>query len=98
MATINKNAADHLLVSGHLNYATVPDIHIAAQALLSNTSDVVVDLSQVQYSNSAGLALLAQWYRFALSHQQRFQVINPPAQLLAIARVTGMDKVLQLNQ
>ncbi len=98
MVTLSQNEQGDLVVQGVLNYASVPEIHLVAKNILPKLNAITVDLSQVEYSDSAGLALLAEWYRYAKQRQIIFSVKQPPVQLLAIANVTGMANVLQFKQ
>ena len=97
MTSLTKTEDGKLLVAGVLNYTTVPGIQMTAERLLPDLASITVDLHQVEYSNSAGLAMLMAWCRYGARHNKPFEVMAVPAQLLAIAKVTGADKILKLN-
>jgi len=52
----------------------------------------------VQRSDRAGLALLVEWLREARQTGQSVRFFNMPAQMLAMARVSGLDQVLPLHR
>jgi len=90
-----------LVVSGELSMATVP-------ALLAQNSlrkvhgeeargDVTIDLQNVDRADSAGVALLIEWRRVAQQQQQTITFQNIPPQMLAIARLSGVDELLALT-
>ena len=57
-----------------------------------------IDLSHVERSDSAGLALLVECLRHARQSGKTIRFFNIPAQMLAIARVSGLDEVLPLQR
>ncbi|MGB1108897.1 MAG: STAS domain-containing protein [Gammaproteobacteria bacterium] len=82
-------------VSGELTLATVAglvgrvDAHIQGDAL-------VLDLSGVTRSDSAGLALLMEWERRALARGAKLHYTGMPAQLASIAELSDLADVLPL--
>ena len=86
-----------LYVSGVVSFDTVPRLSEQADHLFSRLERIDVDLSQVTRSDSAGLALMVEWMRQARLLQRPITYLNIPAQMLAIARVSGLDRVLPLG-
>jgi phospholipid transport system transporter-binding protein len=82
---------------GELSFAGVPDLLRDSAAWFGANSDISVDLAGVTHSNSAGLALLIEWLRLARHHNSRIRFRNIPAQMLAIAKVSGVDTLLPLD-
>jgi len=85
------------------NYAVSGDLGFeSADALLAQSRDLFVesapqlsiDLSGVSDADSAGLALMLEWLRWAAAHQRRLRFENVPARLLAIAGLSDLDKLL----
>ncbi len=58
------------------------------------TNKIILDLKQVTAFDSAGLALLIEWIRLAENRNIKLQFANIPDQLLAIARLGGLERVL----
>ena len=85
-----------LYVTGELNFATVPALLEQGNALLAARAGarVSLDLRAVTRGDSAGLALLIEWMRTARRHGSAIEFRNIPPQMLAIARVSGLDGVL----
>ena len=86
-----------LLLTGELSMDTVPEL--LKQGHLQNGSDaqIRVDLQGVERADSAGVALLVEWQRAASCQQRSISFQNIPSQMLAIARLSGVDELLALN-
>ena len=86
-----------LLVSGELSMNTVPEL--LKQGCLQGEGDaeIRVDLQGVERADSAGVALLIEWQRHASRQQRSISFQNIPSQMLAIARLSGVDELLALN-
>lgn len=84
-----------LLVSGNLDFSTVTKLWDASSVLLSQASSLKFDLSKVSFVNSAGLALLLEWQRYARKHNKPISFSNMPLQLSSIAAVAGIQKIIQ---
>jgi len=90
---------DLLRVNGELSYATVPDLLEQGAALLAGRSARVrLDLGGVTRADSAGLALLVEWLRAARGRRADIVFRNVPPQMLAIARVSGLDGILPMDE
>lgn len=50
-----------------------------------------IGLSKIQYSDSAGLALLLNWVRSAKSMNKSVVFLDPPEQLRLMANLYGID-------
>jgi len=83
-----------LKVSGNLNFFTVMDLWYSSLPLLRNKNSLQFDFSEVISANSAGLALLLQWQRYAKQHQQTISFNNMPEQLVSIVSVAGIKEML----
>lgn len=81
-------------LTGKLNFQSVPDIQRNFSKLLPTQSAWDIDLSGVQFSDSSGLALLAECLRLAKWHQFTVRFMHMPQQMLSMARVTGLEKLL----
>ena len=54
-------------------------------------------IDEVKYADSAGLALLVQILRYAQKKNKKAYFLHIPLQLMAIAKVSGIDKILALK-
>lgn len=93
---LQKVGNDRLQVSGELSMATVPAL-LAQNSLRDIRGDIIIDLKNVERADSAGVALLIEWQRAARQQQQTILFQNIPSQMLAIARLSGVDELLSLN-
>ncbi len=82
---------------GELDFASVPALVDHGRELFSGDGDVQVSLDAVERGNSAGLVLLVDWLREAHRRQRRIRFTGVPAQMLALARVSGVDELLVLE-
>ena len=87
-------AAGQFLISGDLDFRTVPDVLKASQSLFANNNSLTIDLSGVESSNSAGLALLLEWMRYADLNAHSITFLNLPDQMKEIAQLCGVDEKL----
>lgn len=83
-----------MILSGELSYATVEDALKRTAPLFSAPTSVVFDLSGVERTDSAGLALLLEWRRRARQAGGQLRYAHPPRQMLAMARAAGIEVVL----
>jgi len=97
-ATINMDGNNRLAIAGDLSFASVPVLWEQWRAMRTDQATLELDLSEVQRSDSAGLALLVEWLREAQQTGQSVRFLNMPAQMLAMARVSGLDQVLPLHR
>jgi phospholipid transport system transporter-binding protein len=98
-ATITRRDGDgRLIIAGDLSFASVPAVWRQWSAMAVADEVVEVDLSAVVRSDSAGLALLVECLRQARQAGHSVRFFNIPAQMLAMARVSGLDQVLPLQR
>ena len=97
-ASIESQDNNVFAVSGELNMQTVPALLQEVEPILNRTQgEVCFDLDQVERSDSAGLALLVEWMRFAEERQRKLSFRNLPEQMLEIARVSDLEELLPLD-
>ena len=83
-------------ISGDLDFQTVPAMWQKSLALFANCPSIQIDLSGVNRSTSAGLALLIEWMRFARSRNLSIAFHNLPIQMREIARVCEVETKLPI--
>jgi phospholipid transport system transporter-binding protein len=93
---IASNGADSFSVSGELTFATVRDALHSSQQLFSQATALNIDLSGVSAVDSAGLALLIEWYSRASKANKSISFVAVPKQLSALARISDVDQLLKL--
>lgn len=82
-----------LYLSGVLNFDTVVGLDRTVADWLKGQSenDCIADLAEVQYSNSAGIALLLGWMRLAVAAERKLTLRAVPTDMLALAAVGGLS-------
>lgn len=81
-------------ITGDLTFATIGRQAAKSLAFLRVTQQVTVDLAQVNNADSAGLALMIEWLKFARSHQTQLLFLHIPKTLLNLASLGGLDATL----
>ena len=61
----------------------------------SSARDLEVDCSGITHSDSAGLAVLLDWMAIMKREGRPLCFANLPSSLLAVARISGVDEMLQ---
>lgn len=97
MTTIAHIYSQHgrLMVSGQLNFSSANKIWNASLPLLANQQEWHFDLSKVISSNSAGLALLIEWIKYAKQMNKVISFTRLPEQLQSIARIAGVEHFIK---
>ena len=83
-------AGDRFSVRGPLTFSTVMHLGELPRAWGAGRDAVTVDLAEVPRADSAGLALLLEWLRAAQAQGRALNVINIPARLRDLMRVTNV--------
>jgi len=98
---IELQSRGQFLLTGALSFASVPGLLGESQRLLSEGgrtgAGITIDLQGVGRTDSAGLALLVEWTRNFRSQGVDITFLNIPVQLLALARLSGLEGVLSLS-
>ncbi len=81
-------------LEGELSFASVEQALKKTATMFSAEGRLVFDLSGIAKVDSAGLALLLEWRRWARQADIAIHYANLPRQLLAIAHVAGVDDIL----
>ena len=95
-AEIVQQTKQQYLVSGIVDFSTVPNLMRQASGLFSASkssasSPIAIDLSQVKECNSAALALMLELVKSAQQKNIEVYFENLPATVLTIARAYGLE-------
>lgn len=82
------------MIGGRLGFDTVPDLMAQAMRLFAKVDAVVVDFSEVESCNSAGLAVLLEIARVMREQDKTFCFRSLPEQIYTFARAYSVDKEL----
>ena len=90
---------DHYVLAGSLNTYTVPGLWQLSQNILKKDKNslILFNLENVTQSDSSGVALLIAWTRLLKHRDQKVRFIALPEQMLAIIRVSDLEKILPIN-
>lgn len=81
-------------VSGELTLSTAKQALAQSEMLFDNAAQLNIDLTDVTQADSAALALLIAWMRFAKRHNKKISFFNIPNQMIAIAKASGLEQHL----
>lgn len=97
LASLSRRDDGVYILRGELGFATVTPLLQSSSAMFSQGGeDIIVDLAEVSRADSAGLSLLIQWWRQALEQQRSIAYMHLPAQMMAMARLGGVDELLPI--
>ena len=84
---------DTVYLSGSLNFDSVVAVNDEVSSWLSGKmpSGCTIDLAGIEYSSSAGIALLLGWMRIASQAGGKLDIRNVPADMLAMAELGGLS-------
>ena len=85
-----------ILVSSPLTFQTARGVcEAGVECFVSDGStQLVVDCAGVERGDSAGLAVLIEWRRWAHQHGRQLKFVNLPGQISAIAHLSEVSEVL----
>ncbi|MGR9114990.1 MAG: STAS domain-containing protein [Gammaproteobacteria bacterium] len=83
---------DVFAVAGELTFSGIDKKTIKSFDFLESANPITLDLSEVANTDSAGLALVIEWLKYAGSHQIELKFQNIPEQLLKLAKLSGLDQ------
>ena len=92
--SFEKAAQGRINVTGSLTFATVGKALEDSRALFAEHEHIELDLHGVDSTDSAGLALLVEWAGWAHRERKKIAFHHLPAQALALARISEVDKLL----
>ena len=78
-------------VAGEVDIATVTRLRESVFELAASGRPLIVDLDQVNFIDSAGLAALAGTARRAAEHEASLQAICVRSRIRSLFRMTGLD-------
>jgi phospholipid transport system transporter-binding protein len=81
-------------VHGVLGFETVSGVFAAGKELFGDHAIIEVDFSDVERSDSAGLALLIEWVNWAKHYVREISYKNVPDQIRTIAQISEIEWIL----
>jgi phospholipid transport system transporter-binding protein len=80
------------IVDGDLTFATIDKKIVKSFEFLKMTKKVTIDLSRVNCTDSAGLALMIEWIKYTRQNKVQLHFKNIPEQLRNLAKLSGFDQ------
>ena len=98
-AQLEKISSGHYILKGRLSFKSVPVLWNQQKVSLfaDDVAVLDIDLSQLERSDSSGLALLVEWYREAEQDGRKITFFNLPSQMYEIACISGLNEILPLS-
>jgi anti-anti-sigma factor len=84
-------------VEGCLDVDTVAACRSSGSKLISGLDSVIIELSNVEVSGSAAIALLIAWQREAARRGIDIDIRNSPDNLIDIAEACGVAEILPFS-
>jgi len=85
-------------VTGEVDVATADQVWAAViEAMTTWTGDVVVDLSGVTFLDSQGIRALIRAHKDCGVDAARLSLRSPSSQVREVFEITGLDRVLQIE-
>ncbi|WP_321971894.1 STAS domain-containing protein [Paratractidigestivibacter sp.] len=95
--TTTNDGAITVAPTGHLNTATAPELEEALQALDPAGSELVIDLTTVDYVSSAGLRVILGAKKRADAAGGTFAVANLCDDVREVFEITGLADVVEVR-
>lgn len=89
------NEKGRLMISGDLDFETVPFLWEQSLSFFTESEDVHIDLEKIIFSNSAGVALLIEWMKYANALRKNIYFYHIPSQLNSIIEAVGMGALVK---
>ncbi|CAA9891883.1 Anti-sigma-factor antagonist [Candidatus Methylobacter favarea] len=94
---IIEQGSGHFIVEGDLTFSTLGKDTLKSFDFLKAAKEIIIDLGRVTSTDSAGLALMMEWIKYSRRKRIRLSFKNIPEQLLNLAKLSGLDKALELT-
>jgi phospholipid transport system transporter-binding protein len=91
---IEEAGPGRLRASGQLSFETAAQALRAGLAYIDHGRPWTMDLSGVTSGDSAGIAVMVEWLSVASAHGAELAFEAVPAQMLAIARISGLEDLI----
>jgi len=82
----------HFFIDGDLTFSTIDKQTVKSFSFLKSAKDITIDLSHVTCTDSAGLALMIEWIKYAHDNNTHLHFKKIPEQLLTLAKLSGFDQ------
>ncbi|MFI0414775.1 MAG: lipid asymmetry maintenance protein MlaB [Candidatus Thiodiazotropha sp.] len=92
---VERDGAFRFHVQGEMTFSSVKELLLHSNKLFSAVEELEVDLSRVDYADSAGLALVLEWMAQAAERNARIVFTGVPESMVSIARLCQVESLLE---
>ena len=89
---ITRKSPELFVIDGDLTFSSIDRRTLKAASFVTQGKDIVIDLSRVSCTDSAGLALMIEWLKQSRIKRSKVRFKNIPTQLMTLAKLSGFDK------
>lgn len=89
---ISRHDNEFVSISGDLTFSGIDKKTVRSFDFLDSGQAISIDLKAVGKTDSAGLALIVEWIKYANRHQKVLKFLNVPKQLMVLAKLSGLDQ------
>ncbi len=92
----NEQGIQVIVLKGEVDMHSAPGLRERLLAALQQPVGLIVDMSEVSFIDSSGIAILVEGYKRAKQHSQRFSLAGVKAAPMQVLQLTRLDKVFPL--
>jgi anti-sigma B factor antagonist len=93
LTSIQQKHPNYFTINGALDFLQTPHLWQCGLILIPDEIDLTIDLSQVTYCDSSGLALLVSWWNKAHKKNKIIRFTHLSEQMIAIIQLVGLEKI-----
>ncbi|HLC14643.1 MAG TPA: STAS domain-containing protein [Thermodesulfovibrionia bacterium] len=93
---INRNKYFLIQAKGEVDMSTSPALRKAVLESLKKQKGILVDLSQVVYIDSSGLASLIEGYQYARTNSLPFGLVQVPEVVSNVLELARLDRIFHI--
>lgn len=95
-STESRGAWSVVVLSGEVDLSWSQQVRRAVLDALAGADSVAVDLAQVGYIDSSGIAALVEGFQSARGRGKSFVLLAPSDAVLAVLKLARLDKVFRI--
>jgi anti-anti-sigma factor len=95
---ISKTSDSSFALSGKLEFASVRQAEKTAKSLFNFQQDFTIDCTELKHCDSAGIALLVNWTKFAKLNEVKILFINFTRQMQQLINLMNLEGIFPGKQ
>jgi anti-sigma B factor antagonist len=84
-------------LTGDVDLSCSPEARSTILACVDSGKDVLVDLSQVSYIDSSGIACLVEGFQSAKKRSSQFGLVGVSESAMSVLQLARLDKVFEIH-